>query len=98
MKVPNLIMMMNRFEILLNCCQQFIVHNNNLTSFLIMTEMLQFYEFFIIQIQVQPLNDSFVALDFRQPSNEAIYDYEAQDDGEVSFRDGDLIINCVKIS
>ena len=28
---------------------------------------------------------------------QAIYDYEAQDDDEVSFRDGDLIINCVKI-
>ena len=28
---------------------------------------------------------------------QAIYDYEAQDDDEVSFRDGDLIVNCVKI-
>merc|ERR1719245_376366 len=28
---------------------------------------------------------------------QAIYDYDAQDDDEVSFRDGDLIINCVKI-
>merc|ERR1719273_2952942 len=28
---------------------------------------------------------------------QAIYDYDAQDDDEVSFRDGDLIINCMKI-
>lgn len=34
---------------------------------------------------------------FLQDCYQAIYDYDAQDDDEVSFRDGDLIINCVKI-
>ena len=37
-----------------------------------------------------------VFLNFKE-AFQAIYDYEAQDDDEVSFRDGDLIINCVKI-
>ena len=38
-----------------------------------------------------------VFLNFKE-AFQAIYDYEAQDNNEVSFRDGDLIINFVKIS
>ena len=62
-------------------------------------EMLQFHEFFhnTNTSSTSDQNQNFVSLNFKE-AFQTIYDYEAQDDDEVSFRDSDLIINCVKIS